>query len=1172
MQQHEKKYFPAPDGGGNFDDADFVVGLNQWVNMENCRVGSTDKGVIGTVESIGSTVLKSIAEPSVTNVVIGVAEDIPNRRFCYFIKNLHGPFDKILCYDIESETIYTVLLSTQVVGGLKFNKSYLIHSARIINGLLYWTDNLNQPRRININAGINLNHPGTYSSVTAYTSPMNAEVITIIRRPPGYVLTFSKETDGSITSNQIKNNAFLFTYRYLYRDGETSTLAPRSKLANYNATTDTYDSIRILLQFAEKIDQDVQEVQMIAIYVDGSKAFVIKSWDKNNSVEATEIANHNAEITALQYVFYANSVEETISDAELSKPFNSVPLTSETLEQGTNRIFLGNNVLGYNTPSSTSLSVSLSMGTGNKRLKTDATYKIGKVFYDRYLRQTGVVFDSTQNVPDREYAETSPYAIGFDWTLPSTPQPSEIPEEAYYYMPVMSLCLRTRFFLQLRGRNSGYATKDSEGNYVINKSTYIANNAACAFDISTLTTFAMGYVYSEGDIVKIYIGTDVYSLAIIGQQGNWILTELQDLGDLNPSTLFLFEIFTPYNPQGEEPYFEQGDIYAIANPGTSSRAYGTTSGFIEGDVYYIERTGINRVHYTRGPGDQRNDDTAATIGAVYTSQDATDSTFTAGTSPIGGLAGFNIATDNSRWIIKATGGVPITFELSGVIKVMPDSNRTWSIYVESNIGFITTLIPTVNLTAYEESEHVFNNIEVTLAAGDRLFIFHTMSVANSIYYRDVNITISLPSNNITYNVEAMNINDKYYRNWFTNAGRQQVVVRQGQQQKTTSIKWSNTFIPGTLTNGLSSFDALDEKILTSELGPLRKLQITSKVNNELGAVMLGICEAETASMYLSEQQLVGSAGNAFIAQSDNVIGTVNVLKGSHGTVNPESVSEYRGWVFWYDAYNGKIVQYSVNGLFPISEYKMTRYWKLFSDQYLSMAAEQIEALGSRPFVFTTVDPHHWELLVTVPKLLADPPKGYLPDYPSTVYPFDIWDGQDKTLVFKLNKEPNYWQGSYRVVPEYWVSIQNKVFSFKYGQLYEHNSTESYGTLYGVSYPSRIMFICNQIPNRPKVYNNISVDANLAPAFTYFMVESPYIQTSDLADFNYNDLEGILYSVIYRNKLIPTAIGFNTDGLMTGEKMRGKVLKVLLEFSVSYDPLELKFVELGYQLSSGHTTT
>jgi hypothetical protein len=423
-----------------------------------------------------------------------------------------------------------------------------------------------------------------------------------------------------------------------------------------------------------------------------------------------------------------------------------------------------------------------------------------------------------------------------------------------------------------------------------------------------------------------------------------------------------------------------------------------------------------------------------------------------------------------------------------------------------------------------------------------------------------------------YLIEAMSPNVTYWKNWFTNAGRIQEKVRVGQQLKDTSVKWSNTFIPGTITNGLSTFDALDEKILQGELGPLRKLQITSKVNNELGAVMLGICEKETASMYLGEAQLVGSAANAFIAQSTNVIGTVNILKGSFGTINPESVVAFRGNAYWFDALNGKYIQYSLNGLFPISNYKMTRFWKLFSEQYLSMTSAQIEALGSRPFVFSTVDPHHWELLVTVPKLLVNPPKGYLPDPPYTdyIYPFDIWDGQAKTLVYKINAEPNFWQGSYSFAPEGFISVSNRLYSFKFGQLYQHNNTDTYCNFYGMQYKTRLMFVCNQQSERPKVYNNATVEANMLPSLMYFLSEAPYQQVTNIQDFDWQNKEGVLYCQLYRNALTPSAVGLLANALIAGEKMRTYALRILIEFSVTTFPVELRYISIGYQLSLGHS--
>jgi len=116
-----------------------------------------------------------------------------------------------------------------------------------------------------------------------------------------------------------------------------------------------------------------------------------------------------------------------------------------------------------------------------------------------------------------------------------------------------------------------------------------------------------------------------------------------------------------------------------------------------------------------------------------------------------------------------------------------------------------------------------------------------------------------------------------------------------------------------------------------------------------------------------------------------------------------------------------------------------------------------------------------------------------------------------------------------------------------------------------------MVIANQLPQRPKVYNNVSVEANMKPSFTYFYNDYPYVQASDLEDIDYRDLEGVFYAPLYRNKIVPTATGYNTNGLLTWEKLRNVAMKVMFEFDVSSVPLELKFVNIGYQISRGHTT-
>ena len=114
-----------------------------------------------------------------------------------------------------------------------------------------------------------------------------------------------------------------------------------------------------------------------------------------------------------------------------------------------------------------------------------------------------------------------------------------------------------------------------------------------------------------------------------------------------------------------------------------------------------------------------------------------------------------------------------------------------------------------------------------------------------------------------------------------------------------------------------------------------------------------------------------------------------------------------------------------------------------------------------------------------------------------------------------------------------------------------------------------MAVFNKEGTIPKVYNAVKIEGNLVPSLVYFRSESPYIQASDLVDFDFTNYEGMLYATLYRNKLIPTAIGYDTDGLLTAEKVRTNALRVMFEFTLINEPLQLRYVTMEYILSKGH---
>jgi len=1036
MIQREKKYFAEKGDNGGYLDADsapFAIPINAWCNMENCRSGSTDKGVTEVLESIGGTLRISTPSPSVSFIEIGAIADNVNERVIYFYYNINTSQHKIEVFDYRANTIYLALLSSQVTDGLNFNKDYLIHG-EVVDGIVYFNDNYNPQRKLNIDAAIKMNNPSYVTDEQPYTNPLEADVITLIRKPPSYALTASKDTLGTVDVNNISDFSGFFAWFYTFRDNEKSVLSTPSKLVNYNTVTDTYDAVEVVAVdntgTPEHISQDVQTVNFCVRYSDNARWFIIKTWNKAIASEAAEIANHNAGIDPLSYVFLNDRIGIALDEAYSVKLSDSVPRLSKTLAVALNRIMLGNNLVAYDTPILSSLSGSLVSSTDhtpyqNPSFKAYSTYQFGIVFKDKYKRVIGNVFtnDSMRfQVPDRDYLDTT-YYYYLAWTLSNASASAEIPEDAHYYDIVITKNLRTRFFQQAKAASMRYAIKDPVTNVITYQDTYISSAYGLAFDLSYLNSEGQGYLFQEGDVVRVYqsASATVYSLAVIGQDGNYLISKLQDLGSFVTQPNIIFEVYSPYKELISEPFYTTGQTFAVTNPGESFRTYSTISGIIYGDVYRFGRF-----------------------------------------SPTG-----------------------------------------------------------------------------------------------------------------SYNAENMSPIPKYWKQWNTNSGEPYFVILSEEVRKETAVQWSNVLIQGSQTNGLSSFDALDVKILPYDLGTLQKLQVTSKVQ-EQGNIMLAIGDQETASCYLGEVQLVGAARNAFIAQAPDVIGTINVLKGQFGTVNPESVIEYRGNVYWFDAINGRIIQYSSNGLFPISNYKMTRFWKLWSEQYLSMNSAEIEALGGRPFVFSTVDPFHDELLFSIPKLSNDPPKGYLPYFNSNIdaeqqiiYPFDILDFQGKTIVYDLIS--NTWRGSYSFNPEGFITLNNQLYSFKDGQFYLHNQYDNQCNFYGVQYKAKIMPISNMLLSSPKVYNAIAVEANVPPNYVYMYNDYPYQQISDLCDYQFRDLEGIWNATVLRNIIQPTATGYVTTGRLTGEKMRNVAMYMMFEFTpTGSTPLQLKFVNIQFTQSLGNT--
>lgn len=215
------------------------------------------------------------------NTVIGYCKDIKNKRIIYFVTDIvsnvfadnirantyYDPNSSdsdeandyrcgIVLYDVEKKTTSTLVSGSW----LNFSKNHLITSAQIIDDLLFWTDNYNQPRKINIKTALD----NYFLENNQYYN--HEEQISVAKYAP-YKPIMLHEDDGdsglsldsNIDSDYMKERFVRFSYRYKYDDGEYSLFAPFTQIvfeplnagvitnsANDNETNSTSGELQVL--------------------------------------------------------------------------------------------------------------------------------------------------------------------------------------------------------------------------------------------------------------------------------------------------------------------------------------------------------------------------------------------------------------------------------------------------------------------------------------------------------------------------------------------------------------------------------------------------------------------------------------------------------------------------------------------------------------------------------------------------------------------------------------------------------------------------------------------------------------------------------------------------------------------------------------------------------------
>ncbi len=478
----------------------------------------TTSGIIGQI-TLALTSVNSDVIPGQTVRITPYNITNPIEQV-YIITDVTGntiTLDKPLLSNIPSNTVISIeysmsvvcfsttsLTSQTLVSGvfLNFAKNsvFNINGINLIEDLLFWTDNRNQPRKINVNTALNsaifynnesqisvakyypllpitlfnkvtINSTNTSVTTGGYTTfattiananllkigyqlisdnieigdyivvndiiygPSSATIVlTSLTSAPLIVpsddLTFYGTTlsDASDDPNWTGDTSFMqdkyirFSYRYKFKDGEYSLMAPFTQIVfipnqkgffysgdetkSYTSTIVEWMQnyvnnilLRIQLpQLATKINEEYL-IDKVDILYKESDALTVKVLE---SVGINDIISNSTDNIYI-YEYKSQNPYKALPEAQITRVYDKVPIRAKAQETAGNRIMYGNFIASNTAPSN--INYTVSYGEKNKQfenwieypnhnVKQNRSYQVGVILADKFGRQSPVILSN----------------------------------------------------------------------------------------------------------------------------------------------------------------------------------------------------------------------------------------------------------------------------------------------------------------------------------------------------------------------------------------------------------------------------------------------------------------------------------------------------------------------------------------------------------------------------------------------------------------------------------------------------------------------------------------------------------------------------------------------------------------------------------------------------------
>ena len=356
----------------------------EYINALNVRLGSTEQSEVGSVEnSKGNTKLTQLVyingvPLSSSARCIGAFDDSSNATIYWFIHDsaftlgATGRLDLIVSFNVQTGGVnYHVISIDNGIGAqttLNFNSNFLITGINKIDNLLFFTDNINPPRVINVDR----NYPNPVNNIDQFDS----REIQVIKQPP-LTSPSVRLINANETENYISDKFICFGYRYRYSNAEYSATSQFSQPA-FLPSAFSFDPSNVT-------NSGMSNEFNAAIVTYNTGGFLVKGIDilfkeaNDPTIKVIERLDKaelgiNDNNSAATITFDVAKIFSILPEAEILRLYDNVPTLAKAQTLMANRLVYGNYFEGYDLKDAVNKPTTLSyIATGSSALVNRST-------------------------------------------------------------------------------------------------------------------------------------------------------------------------------------------------------------------------------------------------------------------------------------------------------------------------------------------------------------------------------------------------------------------------------------------------------------------------------------------------------------------------------------------------------------------------------------------------------------------------------------------------------------------------------------------------------------------------------------------------------------------------------------------------------------------------------